>query len=190
MSRYSFRIPASTSNLGAGFDALSLAVNLYLRIVIEDADVLSIEAEGVGTNSIPEGSDNLIWRVADSLARQRKRPLPTFRMRIENEIPLARGLGSSAAAIIAGITCYEVLTDDRLTADEIFRHSFEFEPHPDNLAAALYGGLISAATSSNGTTSVAQLRVAPGAGAVVVIPDFELSTERARAVLPASYSRA
>src|SRR5262249_3590505 len=154
-------------------DALSLAVNLYLRIAIEDADFLSIEAEGLSTDSIPKGSDNLIWRVADSLARQRKRPLPTFRMQIENEVPLARGLGSSASAIIAGITCYELLTDDKLTVDEIFRHAFEFEPHPDNLGAALYGGLISAATSTDGTTSVAQLSVAPGAGAVVVIPDFE-----------------
>src|SRR5262245_40962480 len=104
MSRYSFRIPASTSNLGAGFDSLSLAVNLYLRIAIEAAAVTSIEAEGVSTDSIPKGPDNLIWRVAENLARQRKRPLPMFRMRIENEIPLARGLGSSAAAIIAGIT--------------------------------------------------------------------------------------
>jgi homoserine kinase len=110
-------------------------------------------------------------------------------MFIDNEIPLARGLGSSAAAILAGITCYELITEDRLSDDEIFQLAFEFEPHPDNLAAALYGGLVSAATSSTGQVCVARLQVASGITPVVVIPDFELSTERARAALPATYSR-
>lgn len=190
MKRFSFRIPASTSNLGSGFDALSLALNRYLNVSIEESSDFSIEARGVTADLIPADAQNLILRVANSVAGQRAWKLPVFRLIINNEIPLARGLGSSAAAIIAGITCYELLTRDRLSDDEIFRYAFEFESHPDNLAAALYGGLVSAATSAAGEVLMARLAVAPGAACVVVIPEFGLSTERARAVLPRSYARA
>ena len=188
--RFSFRIPASTSNLGSGFDALGLALNRYLSVSIVESADFSIEARGVTADLIPIDAQNLILRVANSVAGQRAWKLPPFRMNIDNEIPLGCGLGSSAAAIIAGITCYELLTRDRLADQEIFRYAFEFESHPDNLAAALYGGLVSAATSATGEVLVARLAVAPGAGCVVIIPEFELSTEKARAVLPRIYERA
>src|SRR5262245_28694385 len=136
MTRYSFRIPASTSNLGAGFDALSLAVNKYLTVSIEPAHKFAIQATGVSVESIPTGPENLILHVAQAVAAQRAVTLPGFALRIENEIPLARGLGSSAAAIIAGITCYEWICEDRLSEDDVFRFALGFEPHPDNLAAA------------------------------------------------------
>ena len=191
MSRsYSFRVPASTSNLGAGFDALSLALERYLRIVLEiDGRATEIIPRGVDADSIPQTHDNLILRVANSVAAQRKQPLPQFRMTIDNEIPLARGMGSSAAAIIAGITCYELAAEDRLSEAEIFRYAHEFESHPDNLAAALRGGLVAATESGEGNVLIAKLRVAGGATAIVVIPAFELSTEKARSVLPQTYSR-
>src|ERR1051326_2899075 len=132
MSRYAITVPASTSNLGAGFDAISLAVSRYLHLSIEPAEEFSIIAKGTDANSIPQTPDNLIRRVTDSIASKRTRKLPPFRMTIENEIPLARGLGSSAAAIIAGVSCYEVMTEDRLSDEEIFRCSYGFESHPDN----------------------------------------------------------
>jgi homoserine kinase len=186
---HSFRIPASTSNLGAGFDTLGLAVNRYLEISLTRSDAFTSEAAGVGGDSIALTADNLIQRVAFHVAGKRDRALHPFRLRIANQIPLMRGLGSSAAAIIAGITCYEWNAEDRLTDDEIFRCAHEFEPHPDNLAAALYGGLTAAATSPSGETYVARLTMAPGAAVVVIIPEFALSTPDARAVLPAVYSR-
>jgi len=120
MKRFSFRIPASTSNLGSGFDALSLALNRYLNVSMEESSDFSIEARGVTADLIPTDAQNLILRVANSVAGQRAWKLPAFRLIINNEIPLARGLGSSAAAIVAGITCYELLTRDRLSDDEIF----------------------------------------------------------------------
>jgi homoserine kinase len=110
-------------------------------------------------------------------------------MEIDNEIPLARGMGSSAAAIIAGITCYEIVCDEQLGQQDIFRHAFEFESHPDNLAAALYGGLIAAAVTDDGRALVSRLKVHDGVRGIVVIPAFELSTEKARGVLPMEYSR-
>ena len=187
---YSFRIPASTSNLGAGFDALSLALERYLRVGLEVEGLThQIIARGLDSASIPISADNLILRVAKSVASARNRPLPGFRMTIENEIPLARGMGSSAAAIVAGITCYELAAKERLTEPDIFRYAHEFESHPDNLAAALRGGLVVATESADGGVLIAKLTVAEGARAIVVIPGFELSTEKARAVLPQSYSR-
>ena len=213
MSRkLSFRIPSSTSNLGAGFDALSLALEKYLRISIETLTEASpsgtrsasptgpngglgeglnfeIIPRGVDAAKIPTTSDNLILRVVNSVARQRTRSLPAFRMVIDNEIPLSRGMGSSAAAIIAGVTCYELLAEDKLSELEIFNYAREFESHPDNLAAALRGGLVAATESADGDVLVAKLRVADGAGAIVVIPPFEVSTEKARTVLPQTYSR-
>jgi homoserine kinase len=98
-------------------------------------------------------------------------------------------MGSSAAAIVAGITCYELLFDEQLEKAELFKFAFEFESHPDNLAAALYGGLIAAGVADNGSVLTSKLVVAEGVRGIVVIPAFELSTEKARAVLPTQYSR-
>jgi homoserine kinase len=190
MSRtYNFRVPSSTANLGAGFDALSLALDRYLGVTVQESGTNIIEVRGLDAASIPTTSNNLIVRVAQTVARRRNRALPALRIVIENEIPLARGMGSSAAAIIAGITCYELVSSDRLEDQEIFRYACEFESHPDNLSAALYGGLTAAATNAGGEVLVSRLKVADGAQPVVVIPNFELSTERARAVLPQTYSR-
>jgi homoserine kinase len=190
MSRpVTFHIPASTANLGAGFDALSLALARYLRISIQPAEEMKIEVTGVDAALIPTTEDNLICKVAAAAAVRRKRTLPPYLLKIDNDIPLSRGMGSSAAAIIAGITCYEALAGDWLSEQEIYRCAFEFESHPDNLAAALNGNLISAAVADDGTVLVSKLTIPGKIGTVVVIPTFELSTAHARAVLPAEYSR-
>ncbi len=190
MSRnYSFRVPAGTSNLGAGFDALGLALEIYLRVRIEPSNKMEIVALGVDAAEIPTTSDNLMLRVANRVAVQRNRELRPFRLTIANEIPLMRGLGSSAAAIIAGITCYELIAEDRLSEAEIFKYAFEFETHPDNLSPALRGGLVAACRGADSEIFIANLKVAPGVKCVIVVPDFEVSTEKARAVLPKMYSR-
>lgn len=193
MSRsYTFRIPASTSNLGPGFDALSLALEMYLQIsidVLPPGSITTIEARGCDAGKIPLTAENLILRVADYIAVHRARPLPPLRMSIDNQIPLARGLGSSAAAIIAGATVYELARQDPLPLQELFLYCREFESHPDNLAAALSGGLVIAAVSDSGEVLLAKQKIDSAIQPVVVIPDFELSTERARAALPKTYSR-
>jgi homoserine kinase len=190
MSRtFSFRVPAGTSNLGAGFDTLGLALEIYLRVHIELSAATEVVVMGIDSAEIPKTRDNLILRVANRVAVLRERELSPFRMTIANEIPLARGLGSSAAAIIAGITCYELIAGDRLSEAEIFRYAYEFESHPDNLSPALRGGLVAACQGPDSETFIANLSVAPGVKCVVVIPEFEISTEKARAVLPQTYSR-
>jgi len=151
-----FRIPASTANLGSGFDALGLALARYLRISVEPAERLEITVVGRNVDRIPTDESNLIYKVAAHTAARRNRPLPPFHIQIDNEIPLARGMGSSAAAIIAGITCYEILTGDELDEQEFFRCAFDFEDHPDNLGACLYGGLIAGVAADDGTVQVAR----------------------------------
>ena len=185
----SVRVPASTSNLGAGFDALSLALDRYLKCSVEPAESVKIEAGGVDRALIPTTPDNLIYRAALSATGMRGRALPPFRMTIENEIPLARGMGSSAAAIVAGITCYEIMANDPLNQQDLFRCAFEFESHPDNLAAALFGGLVATAVADDGTVLVSKPVISGRVAGMVVIPSFELSTEKARSVLPQAYSR-
>src|SRR6185295_19164593 len=153
---------------GAGFDALGLALEIYLRVRLELSNKTEIVALGIDSDEIPTTPDNLILRVANRVAALRGRELPPFRMTIANEIPLARGLGSSAAAIIAGITCYELAAQDRLDEPDIFQYAFEFESHPDNLSPALRGGFVAACQGADSEVFIANLKVAPGVKCVVV----------------------
>jgi len=186
--KVTFRIPASTANLGAGFDALGLGLARYLRIGVQPSDRLEMTVTGMNADRISTNEDNLIYKVALNTAKRRNHTLPPFHLWIDNEIPLARGMGSSAAAIIAGITCYEVLTGDTLDEQELFRCAFDFEDHPDNLGACLYGGLIAGVAAEDGSVQVARLKIPCKMSTVVVIPSFELSTGLARSVLPKTYS--
>ena len=186
------RVPASTSNLGPGFDALSLALAIYLTVEVEVSDSTNrsrVVAHGIDSDKMPDGGDNLILRVMDAVAKRRGRRIDSVFLKVQNEIPLARGLGSSSTAILAGISCYEIVAGDSLSESEIFDHAMEFEPHPDNLAAGLLGGLTVSAISDSGKAMSLSLKVSDGITPVLVIPDFELSTEKARDVLPEGYSR-
>ena len=186
------RVPASTSNLGPGFDALSLALDIYLTVEVEVSDSIDgfrVIAAGVDSDKMPDGGDNLILRVMNAVAERRGRRIESALLKVQNEIPLARGLGSSSTAILAGISCYEIVTGESLSESEIFDCAMEFEPHPDNLAAGLLGGLTVSAISDSGKAMSSSLKVSDGITPVLVIPDFELSTQKARDVLPESYSR-
>ena len=186
------RVPASSSNLGPGFDALSLALEIYLRVEVETGSSNNgrrVVSSGVDSEKMPEGEDNLIVRVLDRVAGRRNREVAPAVLKVQNEIPLARGLGSSSTAILAGISCYEILAEERLSVEEIFEYAREFEPHPDNLAAGLFGSLTVSATSEKGGAVFSKTLVPDGLTPVLVIPDFELPTEKARGVLPENYTR-
>ncbi|HEY9233131.1 MAG TPA: homoserine kinase, partial [Blastocatellia bacterium] len=143
MQRTEIIIPASTSNLGASFDAVGLALALYLRVTVEAAtEEFVINPTGEGAATVERGEANLIARVARSVAERRGRTISGARLTVTSEIPLARGLGSSSSAIIAGISVYETLSGERLRDEEIFRHALRFEGHGDNLAPSLLGGLV------------------------------------------------
>jgi len=181
-------VPGSTSNLGASFDTCGLAVGLYLRVAIESRMAgFEIVATGEGSATLPRDESNLIVRVAKFVASQRNRRLDGAKLRIDNQVPLARGLGSSSAAIIAGISVYEILADERLDQREIFRIALNFEGHGDNLAPGLLGGLVVACVAGDSLITVK--REWPAAiRLTAVIPEVELKTEDMRRVLPTAVS--
>ena len=186
------QVPGSTSNLGASFDTVGLAVSLYLRTSVErESDRFEIVPSGEGSETVPRDENNLIARVARAVAEDRGKAIRGARLAVHNEIPLARGLGSSSAAIIAGISVYEFLSGDRLDSDEVLSQALRFEEHPDNLAPGLLGGLVVACLVSQGKTALTVRRRWPEEiRMVVAIPDFEMETAKMRSVLPHQISRA
>ncbi|HKY04659.1 MAG TPA: homoserine kinase [Blastocatellia bacterium] len=186
-------VPASTSNLGASFDACGLALALYLRVKVEPDTGFHISAAGEGAQAMPRDETNLIARVARAVASSRGTSIDGARLSIRNEIPLARGLGSSSAAIVAGISVYETLAGERLGPEEFFRHALRFEEHGDNLAPSLFGGLVVACLSGDDDrrSLITLKRDWPEEVKIVLaIPDYEMETARMRAVLPERVPRA
>jgi homoserine kinase len=184
--RRSIQVPASTTNLGAGFDVLGLALQLYLRVDLQETSSSKPEFQllGEGAHDLPASEDNLLWKVTQRVFEGEKQPVPGVRLKIENQIPLARGLGSSAAAIVAGVSCYEALTGLELSADKFFRYAFEFENHPDNITAARFGGFTVSAVAENGKVSFFRAPIAPKLKILLTVPEFHLETQKARAVIP------
>ena len=181
-------IPASTSNLGASFDACGVALSLYLKVTVEAQPTgFQIALSGEGADRLPRDESNLILRVARSVAELRGGTIKGVSLLVDNQIPLARGLGSSSAAIIAGISVYETLTDDRLTEDELFGYALRFEEHGDNLAPSLLGGMaVVCVVNREGERSLAAIKRAwpEEVKIVLCIPEFEMDTGRMRGVLP------
>jgi homoserine kinase len=179
-------VPASTTNLGSGFDTLGLALKLFLRVEIEESTEGETEIilQGEGAAELPAHSENLILRVMRRVFKGEGVLLPKIRMRVLNQIPVARGLGSSAAAIVAGIGCFEALTGKEMEPDLFFRYAFQFENHPDNLTAARFGGFTVSCLDEGGKITFFRSTLSPGIKILVVVPDFQLETERARSVIP------
>ncbi|MEW5975862.1 MAG: homoserine kinase [Acidobacteriota bacterium] len=180
------QVPASTTNLGAGFDALGMALQLYLHVDISLHSCVDplISLQGEGAEELPTDEQNLIWRVMRYVFEKEGGVVPSVHLRVSNQIPLARGLGSSAAAIVAGIACYEALSGRQLESQSFFRHAFAFETHPDNLAAARYGGFTVSCVGEQGKVTFGRFHIDPKLHILIVVPEFQLSTEKARAAIP------
>jgi homoserine kinase len=187
MRKVTVSIPASTANLGAGFDCLALALNL--RNVVELWDTgrgggLEIDVEGEGEERVPLDASNLIYRAAEKVfAAVGRRPSGLLRLHAINGIPLGSGLGSSAASVVGGLAAANALVDGKLPREALLRMAHELEGHPDNAAAALYGGL--ALVSAAGEELMVRALPAPALRVAVCLPDLRLSTAEARAALPA-----
>jgi homoserine kinase len=179
------RVPASTSNLGAAFDAVGLALQLHLtlEVCLLDQGISRIEFTGQDAHLVPSDESNLIWRTMAEVAATRGVQLPPFLLRVENRIPITKGLGSSASAILAGAAAASFLCRLNLTPEELLEIAAAREGHPDNVAPALYGGLV--ASMSGDRILCSRSRFPSDWTVVAVTPDFELETKRARAVLPA-----
>lgn len=189
-ARWRARIPASSANLGPGFDALGLALGVYLECTFSASDRLEIRATGRDAEMISTGPDNLIVQTAQAVARDTRLELPPIRLEVRNGIPIGKGLGSSAAALTAGVVIADRLLGLGWKPLRILDEAAQIEGHPDNVAACVLGSIVASAIDEGGVARAVRLALPASYGIAVVVPDFVLPTEKARAVLPDSYSRA
>ncbi len=171
------RVPASSANLGPGYDVMAAAVSLFLELEVEETGEFSLDPGGLDVST---GRDNLVVRAFESL-----HSADGIAFRLRSEIPLARGLGSSAAAIVAGLFAADHLFELALSKEEMLARATELEGHPDNVAAAIYGGFVICGPGEGGAPSAARFDPPSGLEGVAVIPAEEVSTERAREAIPA-----
>ena len=179
------QIPATSANLGAGFDALGLALTYYNHVEMEESDRVEISsADGI---PVPTDESNLIYVSAKDLYEVCGKKLSGLKLVQTNNIPMARGLGSSSACIVAGLVGANTLLGSPLTTDDLVDLAAQIEGHPDNTAPALLGGIVTAVFDGRKVHWVKQ-EVFTKLKFVAMIPDFELKTEQARACLPKEVS--
>src|SRR4051794_37166025 len=169
------KVPASSANLGPGYDVLAAALALHLELEVEEVGSFSVEADGLG---VPLDRSNLCVRAFETL-----RPANGIAFRIRSEIPLAAGLGSSAAAIVAGLLAADHLYELAQEPEDVLGRAAEIEGHPDNVAAALYGGFVVCAEEDSAVKAT-RLDPPQGVEAVVVVPNEQVPTEEAREAIP------
>jgi homoserine kinase len=177
------RVPASSANLGPGFDVLALALNLHLDVEASEAATTSITWHGPGGDEVPLTRRNLIVRAAQDPFNGWSRPLTGLSLQVRNKVPIGRGLGSSAAAIVAGIIVGAKLRGLRIAPQRILELAFPLEGHADNLAAAIFGGFCIAAAGDGGAR-VHRLEWPARWRAVLFIPEDLSPTHEARRLVP------
>jgi len=187
--RVRVRVPATSANLGPGFDVLGLALSLHNELVLEEADGVTVAIEGEGAGRLATGADNVVARGVRMAFEAAGRPFRGARLTCVNRIPPSRGLGSSAAAWVAGLAGGNALAGAPLDRDELLRLATLAEGHPDNVTAALLGGLTVSCWTGERVAAVS-LPVPAALSWVVLVPEVEGSTAEARAALPSVYSRA
>jgi len=187
--RVHVRVPATSANLGPGFDALGLALALYNEVTAREADGVSVTVEGEGAGRLPAGVDNVVARGVRQAYEAAGRPFKGVALACVNRVPPARGLGSSAAAWVGGLVAGNALIGEPLSRDALLALAARAEGHPDNVTAALLGGLTVSCAHGDGRVAAVSLPVPGAVRWVVLVPEVTSATAEARAVLPSSYSR-
>jgi homoserine kinase len=180
----SVRIPATTANLGPGFDTLGMALQLYNEVeLMYSSNGSSIEIVGEGAHSLPRNENNIVYQSIAKFYAYLGKAMPGLKIRTINRIPLARGLGSSSAAIIGGLSAANALEGSPFNQNVILDLAMELEGHPDNITPALVGGLTISCVEGNKVHYI-KTNPPPELKAIVAIPDFQVATADARKVLP------
>ncbi|MBF2089105.1 MAG: homoserine kinase [Synechococcales cyanobacterium K44_A2020_017] len=188
-------VPATTANLGAGFDCIGASLSMYNQFFFDllppaTEQQVTIQVEGTEADRVQCDQRNLVYQTFLSFFQHLKQPPPPVAIRIQLGVPLARGLGSSATAIVGGLLGANALAGSPLSQTEIMHLAIALEGHPDNVVPALLGGCRLASADDQGRWTVCDVPWHFDIIPVVAIPNFELSTEEARSVLPQQYSRA
>jgi homoserine kinase len=183
--------PATTANLGPGFDCLGMALDLWNLVEVlppstSEGDPL-VEVTGEGEGELPTDHSNLVYRAMEFLFHEADEALPPLRLRCHNQIPVKRGLGSSAAAITGGLAAANALCAHSFSSKDLLEMAATLEGHPDNVAAAVLGGLRLVVTDEQQLYTV-PINVPPEIRAVLFVPEFGVSTADARRVLPGKVS--
>ncbi|MCS6805107.1 MAG: homoserine kinase [Acidobacteriota bacterium] len=184
-------VPATTANLGPGFDVFGLALKLYLTVVVKESPgAPQLIYRGRDATSVPTDETNLLCRAIQHVAERHRVRLPDLTLDVHNEIPIGRGLGSSGAAVVAGVLIANTVGQLALSRHQLLDYALQIEPHPDNITAAMFGGLVACCVTEQGESLHTKIPISPRIKAVIVVPDFALATTQARSVLPPQYSRA
>lgn len=192
MTRLRVHVPATSANLGPGFDTLGIALSHgdELTVATRDTPGVSVAVNGVGAGEVPTDETNLVARSVRHVFDRLGRTMPGIDIVAHNRIPHGRGMGSSGSAIVAGVMiaagllAHDATNPVRLGDDQLLRFATELEGHPDNVAPALFGGLTIAWTNAEGPR-FKRLMVHRGVSPLVLVPDFTMSTELARSLQPA-----
>lgn len=185
--KFTINVPATSANLGPGFDALGLALDLWNETTISLAKEFAAHITGEGAGRLASGKNNLIVRAAQRLAEGAEKPLPPFHAECVNRIPLSSGMGSSSAAIITGLMAANALLENPFSREEILNLACDMEGHPDNVAPAMLGGLV-VSTMERGEVIARKIPIATDIHVTIALPDFYLPTKQARAALPKKVS--
>jgi homoserine kinase len=183
------RVPASSANLGPGFDALGMALSIYLDCRFRASSALAIRAAGRDADQISTGEANFIWQTAVAVARDCGETLSPVELEIDNAIPLGKGLGSSAAALTVGVAIADRLLGLDWKPARIIDEAARLEGHPDNVAACVLGSIVASATDDAGMTRAVRIEMPDAFDVSVVVPDYPLPTSESRRVLPSGYSK-
>lgn len=185
MSKVTVRVPGTTANCGPGFDAIGMSCTIYntLELVLSPEGRTVIEIEGEGSSQIPNDDRNIALQAVKAVLEHHQLTDVGIYIRLTNTIPLARGLGSSAAAIVAGLVAANAVTGNRLSKQTLLEMATSIEGHPDNVAPAIYGGICLSVMHETGTKCLSFLPP-HNLGLVVAVPEFTLSTKVSRQVLP------
>lgn len=175
-------VPASSANLGPGFDSIGIALNLYLRLEVRTAEQWEVILLSESLNGLPNNEDNFIVQIAEQTAKKYGKELPACKLSVSSDIPLARGLGSSASAIVAGIELADAVCGLNLSKWEKFELASREEGHPDNAGASVFGGLVIGAQSEDRISAAVFPDVKMDI--VAAVPKNELLTKKSRSVLP------
>ena len=182
------KVPATTANLGPGFDCLGMALDIWNTIRMETGG-FSIEVNGEGANLLSRGDDNLVYTSAAALFSEIGEPVPPLKIACENGVPLARGLGSSSAAVVGGLVAANALCGDPLSQDDLLSVAVRIEGHPDNVTPALFGGCQIVVTDETKLIT-SEIPLARELWAVLYIPSQQMPTHQARGLLGTHISRA
>lgn len=185
--KFTIKVPATSANLGPGFDTLGLALDLWNETTISPAKEFSVQVTGEGTGRLASGKNNLLVRAAQRVAERVGKSLPPFHAECVNRIPLSSGMGSSSAAILTGLLAGNALLENPFSREEILNLACEMEGHPDNVAPAMMGGLVVSAME-NGKVIARKILVEVNVHVTIVLPNFYLPTKQARAALPKKVS--